>query len=109
MRKEIPLVYRDILELDVQGALSSGKFTVARDLLLQVQTLNTVRRIVSGAVTVADYVHRLEQRQAKGVELLINVSNFKKTLNILWLEVCRHLYFITNFFFYPCSFDFIET
>ncbi|XP_063237088.1 integrator complex subunit 8 isoform X2 [Bacillus rossius redtenbacheri] len=43
-------VHRDILELDIQGAMSSGKFTVARDLPLQVTTLNAVNRVVTGAV-----------------------------------------------------------
>ncbi|XP_063237089.1 integrator complex subunit 8 isoform X3 [Bacillus rossius redtenbacheri] len=50
LKHEIPQVHRDILELDIQGAMSSGKFTVARDLPLQVTTLNAVNRVVTGAV-----------------------------------------------------------
>lgn len=34
------------MELDIQGALSSGTFTVARDLLPKIQALNAVRCIL---------------------------------------------------------------
>ncbi|KAF5274403.1 hypothetical protein FQA39_LY07283 [Lamprigera yunnana] len=44
--REIPLLYRINLELDIQGALRSGKFTVARDLLPKIQSLNAVRSIL---------------------------------------------------------------
>lgn len=44
--REIPLVYRINIELDIKGALSSGKFTVARDLLPKIQALNAVRCIL---------------------------------------------------------------
>lgn len=46
IQKEIPICYRTILELDIQGATSSGKFTVARDLLSKIQALNTIRCIL---------------------------------------------------------------
>ncbi|CAG9764754.1 unnamed protein product [Ceutorhynchus assimilis] len=46
LRKEIPLGHRINLELDIQGALSSGVFTVARDLLYKVKALNYVRCIL---------------------------------------------------------------
>ncbi|XP_076267977.1 integrator complex subunit 8 isoform X1 [Rhynchophorus ferrugineus] len=46
VRKEIPLVHRLNLELDVQGALSSGVFTVARDLLYKVKALNHIRCVL---------------------------------------------------------------
>ncbi|XP_031359186.1 integrator complex subunit 8-like [Photinus pyralis] len=44
--KEISLPCRKNLELDVAGATSSGKFTVARDLLPKIQALNAVRCIL---------------------------------------------------------------
>ncbi|KAJ4428910.1 hypothetical protein ANN_25904 [Periplaneta americana] len=72
LRQEIPQVYRDTLELDIQGAMSSRKFTVARDLLLQVQTLNVVRRVVAGTLTCGDYVHRLGQGGSKAIDILLN-------------------------------------
>jgi hypothetical protein len=74
LHKEIPQVYRDTLELDIQGAMSSRKFTVARDLLLQVQTLNVVRRAVTGTLTCGDYIYKLRQGDSKAVDLLISVS-----------------------------------
>lgn len=72
LHKEIPQVYRDTLELDIQGAMSSRKFTVARDLLLQVQTLNAVRRAVTGTLTCGDYIYKLRQGGSKAVDLLIS-------------------------------------
>jgi len=77
LHREIPQVYRDTLELDIQGAMSSGKFTVARDLLLQVQTLNVVRRVVTGTLTCGDYIHRLHQGGSKAADFLFSVSAVK--------------------------------
>lgn len=37
------MCYRVGLELDIRAAVSSGKFTVARDLLSKIQSLNVVR------------------------------------------------------------------
>jgi integrator complex subunit 8 len=80
LHREIPQVYRDTLELDIQGAMSSRKFTVARDLLLQVQTLNIVRRAVTGTLTCGDYIYKLRQGGSKAVDLLISVSTIRKFL-----------------------------
>lgn len=44
--KEIPLLHRINLELDIQGALSSGAFTVARDLLQKIKVLNIIRYVL---------------------------------------------------------------
>lgn len=44
--KQIPLVQRIGLELDIQGAVSSGTFTVARDLLPKIRALNLIRCIL---------------------------------------------------------------
>ncbi|CAH1117237.1 unnamed protein product [Phaedon cochleariae] len=44
--KEIPLMHRLNLELDIQGAISSGAFTVARDLLQKIKALNIVRCVL---------------------------------------------------------------
>ncbi|XP_044263221.1 integrator complex subunit 8 [Tribolium madens] len=44
--REIPLAHRITLELDIQGALSSGTFTVARDLLNKIRALNVVRCVL---------------------------------------------------------------
>lgn len=44
--REIPIMHRINLELDIQGALSSRKFTVARDLLPKIKALNAVRCVL---------------------------------------------------------------
>lgn len=74
VRREIPLVYRATLELDIQGALSSGKFTVARDLLLQVQTLNVVRKVIGGEPQCTEYIQVLRHPGTadKAVDMLIS-------------------------------------
>jgi hypothetical protein len=82
LHREIPQVYRDTLELDIQGAMSSRKFTVARDLLLQVQTLNVVRRVVTGTLTSGDYIHRLHQGGSKAVDFLFTVSAVKQVVSL---------------------------
>ncbi|XP_074035699.1 integrator complex subunit 8 [Leptinotarsa decemlineata] len=46
VRREIPLMHRLNLELNIQGALSSGAFTVARDLLQKIKILNIIRCIL---------------------------------------------------------------
>uniref|UniRef100_A0A0A9YL24 Integrator complex subunit 8 n=1 Tax=Lygus hesperus TaxID=30085 RepID=A0A0A9YL24_LYGHE len=46
--KEIPLMYRDCLELDVTSEVANGKVTVYRDGLIQVQASNVVRRALEG-------------------------------------------------------------
>lgn len=46
--REIPLLYRDCLELDVSSEEANGKVTVYRDGLVQVQACNIVRRTLEG-------------------------------------------------------------
>ncbi|XP_044746312.1 integrator complex subunit 8 [Coccinella septempunctata] len=46
IKREIPLTYRINLELDIQGAMSSGSFYVVKDLLPQIKALNLVRCIL---------------------------------------------------------------
>ncbi|KAJ8869343.1 hypothetical protein PR048_030918 [Dryococelus australis] len=72
LKHEIPQVHRDILELDIQGAMSSGKFTVARDLPLQVTTLNMVNRVVTGAVHWSSLGSRPPHSTPKALDMLVN-------------------------------------
>lgn len=44
--REIPIMHRINLELDLQGALSSGGFTVARDLMQKIKALNIIRCVL---------------------------------------------------------------
>lgn len=71
--QEIPMVHREHLELDIQGAVQSGKFTVARDLLIHVQCLNIARRLVGGLLICQDYSHRIRVAGPKGAEILVSV------------------------------------
>ncbi|KAJ8673706.1 hypothetical protein QAD02_004968 [Eretmocerus hayati] len=68
--REIPLVYRDNLELDIEGGLVNRKIVVARDLLLQIQCLNLVRRIVDNETIIGDYISHIKAAGSKGLEIL---------------------------------------
>ncbi|XP_025991714.1 integrator complex subunit 8 [Solenopsis invicta] len=68
--REIPQVYRDNLELDVQGGLVNRKFVVARDLLLQIECLNLVRKILDDNIIMGDYVIEIKAAGAKGLDVL---------------------------------------
>lgn len=63
---EIPMSARISLELDVAASLATGKFSAARDLLFQIQTLNAIRQ----APVISDYASKLSVSK-KGVEILI--------------------------------------
>ncbi|KAG7213745.1 hypothetical protein KM043_002973 [Ampulex compressa] len=67
--KEIPQVYRDNLELDVQGGSVNRKLIVARDLLLQIQCLNLVRKILDDSIILGDYVTEIRAAGVKGLDV----------------------------------------
>lgn len=71
--REIPMVHREHLELDIQGAVQSGKFTVARDLLIHVQCLNVARRLAESLLICQDYSHRIRVSVPKGADILLSV------------------------------------
>lgn len=71
--REIPTVYRDNLELDIQGGLVNRKIVVARDLLLKIQCLNLVRKIVDGDVVQGNYITELKNSNGKGLDFLFSV------------------------------------
>ncbi|KAF3423732.1 hypothetical protein E2986_09347 [Frieseomelitta varia] len=71
--REIPQVYRDNLELDVQGGSVNRKIVVARDLLLQIQCLNLIRKILDGNIILGDYVTEIQAAGSKGIDALENV------------------------------------
>ncbi|KAI4500613.1 hypothetical protein M0802_004205 [Mischocyttarus mexicanus] len=70
MAREIPKVFRDNLELDIQGGSVNRKLVVARDLLLQIQCLNLVRNILNESVILGDYVSEIQVAGAKGLDML---------------------------------------
>ncbi|XP_006623708.1 integrator complex subunit 8 [Apis dorsata] len=67
--REIPQVYRDNLELDVQGGSVNRKIVVARDLLLQIQCLNLIRKILDGSIILGDYITEIQAAGSKGIEV----------------------------------------
>ncbi|XP_076765909.1 integrator complex subunit 8 isoform X2 [Xylocopa sonorina] len=67
--REIPQVYRDNLELDVQGGSVNRKIVVARDLLLQIQCLNLVRKILDDSIILGDYVVEIQAAGNKGIDV----------------------------------------
>ncbi|XP_059486772.1 integrator complex subunit 8 [Neocloeon triangulifer] len=71
LTREIPINHRDVLELEIQAASSSGDFFVARDLLLQVHILNSVRRAVDGMPNTVNLAAKLRQSNSKGLEKFI--------------------------------------
>lgn len=71
--REIPQVYRDNLELDVQGGSVNRKIVVARDLLLQIQCLNLVRKIVDGSIILGDYITEIQAAGSKGMDIFLSV------------------------------------
>ncbi|XP_015607164.1 integrator complex subunit 8 [Cephus cinctus] len=73
--REIPQVYRDNLELDLQGGLANRKMVVSRDLLLQIQCLNLVRKVVDSDVVLGDYPSEIKAAGAKGLDLLFWALN----------------------------------
>lgn len=74
--REIPQVYRDNLELDVQGGSVNRKFVVARDLLLQIQCLNLIRKILDDSIILGDYIAEIKTAGAKGLDVLFWVKKF---------------------------------
>ncbi|KAI5706390.1 hypothetical protein M8J76_003912 [Diaphorina citri] len=63
---EIPMSARISLELDVAASLATGKFSAARDLLFQIQTLNAIRQ----APVISDYATKLCASK-KGIDILV--------------------------------------
>lgn len=73
--REIPQVYRDNLELDIQGGLAHRKIVVSGDLLLQIQCLNLVRRVLDNEPIIGDYIANIKVAGSKGVDIFFWVMN----------------------------------
>ncbi|XP_076174566.1 integrator complex subunit 8 isoform X1 [Ptiloglossa arizonensis] len=96
--REIPQVYRDNLELDIQGGSVNRKLVVARDLLLQIQCLNLVRKILDGSIILGDYVTEIREAGAKGIDVFFwalgNV--LEKTSGIDKIRISRYLLYLVH-------------
>lgn len=72
----IPLIERELLEMDIQIAMCSCAFTVAKDLLVKVQLLNTLRRICTHEIINIDFAHCLRNSGDKGIDFFISVCTY---------------------------------
>lgn len=72
LKREILMIHRQVAELDIQGAASSGAFTVARDLLNRVSALNAVRYALEGGIpsTQPDFLNKFKTVGSKFFDLL---------------------------------------
>lgn len=72
LSREIPIIHREVVELDIQGSASSGAFTVARDLLNRVSALNAVRYALEGGIpsTHPDFLNKFKTVGVKFFDLL---------------------------------------
>ncbi|XP_077274442.1 integrator complex subunit 8 isoform X1 [Temnothorax americanus] len=96
--REIPQVYRDNLELDVQGGLVNRKFVVARDLLLQIQCLNLVRKILGDNIVLGDYVTEIKAAGTKGLDILFWALDnvLEKVTTVDKKRIARYLLYLVN-------------
>ncbi|CAL1677243.1 unnamed protein product [Lasius platythorax] len=96
--REIPQVYRDNLELDVQGGLVNRKFVVARDLLLQIQSLNLVRKILDNSIILGDYITEIKAAGTKGLDVLFwALDNVLENATVAdKKQISRYLLYLIN-------------
>ncbi|EFN66767.1 Integrator complex subunit 8 [Camponotus floridanus] len=96
--REIPQVYRDNLELDVQGGLVNRKFVVARDLLLQIQSLNLVRKILDNSIILGDYITEIKAAGTKGLDILFWALDnvLEKATVVDKKRISRYLLYLIN-------------
>lgn len=94
--REIPTVYRDNLELDIQGGLVNKKIFVSRDLLLKIQCLNLVRKIIDGDVVQGNYVTELKKANSKSLNYLFDaIDNVLPSLTTIHKQrVSRYLMYL---------------
>lgn len=74
-KRVIPLSFRNSLEMDLLSMVSCGKFTASRELILQVQTFNAMRRMLEGASfpTAYDFALKLNVSGRRGVDVLSKI------------------------------------
>lgn len=72
IRREVPIHYREMAELDLLSAAASGKFTIAKDLVFKVQTLNVVRRALADYHIPGTYFKLLADEEGSGFQFLIS-------------------------------------
>lgn len=73
IQQEVPLHYRGMAELDLLSAAASGKFTIAKDLVFKVQTLNVVRRTLADRHIPQSYYKLVTDEGVNGFQFLVTV------------------------------------
>ncbi|KAH0567519.1 integrator complex subunit 8 [Cotesia glomerata] len=68
--REIPMIYRDNLELDIEGGVANNKIVVPRDLLLNVQCLNLVRKILDNVIVQGNYITEIKCSKSVSLDIL---------------------------------------
>lgn len=71
--REIPMIYRDNLELDIEGGVANNKIVVPRDLLLNVQCLNLVRKILDNVIVQGNYITEIKRSKSVSLDILFPV------------------------------------
>ncbi|XP_014469482.1 PREDICTED: integrator complex subunit 8 isoform X2 [Dinoponera quadriceps] len=91
-------VYRDNLELDVQGGSVNRKIIVARDLLLQIQCLNLIRKVLDDNIILGDYVTEIKAAGPKGLDVLFWALNnvMENTSSVDKKRISRYLLYLVN-------------
>ncbi|XP_057327093.1 integrator complex subunit 8 [Microplitis mediator] len=68
--REIPMIYRDNLELDIEAGVANNKINVPKDLLLNIQCLNLVRKILDNNVVQGNYVTEIKRYKSVSLDIL---------------------------------------
>lgn len=67
------MIYRDNLELDIEAGVANNKIDVPRDLLLNIQCLNLVRKILDNNVVQGNYVTEIKRYKSVSLDILFPV------------------------------------
>lgn len=97
VRREVPIHYRAMAELDLLSAAASGKFTIAKDLVFKVQTLNAVRRTLADQHIPSTYFKLLADEEGSGFQFLISVIFVFIILFIVLYDYFYYCFFLLQF------------
>ncbi|XP_063633820.1 integrator complex subunit 8-like [Cydia splendana] len=72
LSREIPMIHRQVAELDIQAAASTGAVSVPKDLVIRVSALNAVRYALEGGLpsTHPDFLNKFKTVGIKFIDVL---------------------------------------
>ncbi|XP_063616443.1 integrator complex subunit 8-like [Cydia splendana] len=72
LSREIPMIHRQLIELDIQAAASTSPVSVPKDLMIRVSALNAVRYTLEGGLpsTFPDFLNKLNTVGVKFFDIL---------------------------------------